>query len=181
MMNTAFSSGSKLLYTSATVAKPSLSSATLWTPDVEEITDEEDRSAAEDSCKLSTETEELDSEADDSSFARCSEETGRVADSTPVDDPSGESSADDPPNIFRELGISRSDELDSIFDISEEDTTSAEPLVCTPEAQSEPPHATSIIESAMAAAGNARITLSTALYTTTPTGIRQPRTPDFRR
>ena len=66
MMNTAFSSGSKLLYTSATVAKPSLSRGMLCAiADEEDCSTEEDNSVTEDSGKICAENEELDSDIAD--------------------------------------------------------------------------------------------------------------------
>ena len=65
------------------------------------------------------------------------EETGRDADSNPKDVPSGESCASDPPNQHPEQESSRSDELDSIFNDSDEIATSAEPLDSQSKAESE--------------------------------------------
>ena len=94
-----------------------------------------------------------------------------------IDDPSGESCTDDPPNEPQESGVFRPDEHDSVFEDSDEETTSEESLGCAPEAESESPHATNTADIAMHTTEKD----VNRMCITTPTGNRLLRTPDFRR
>jgi hypothetical protein len=117
MMKTAFSSGASPLYTSATVAKPSLSRATCTGVDSEDstsIVDEEICSIEDDEAEIGSIDDEISSGSQSPE-----EETGMASDDNAAEDHSGESCADDPPNIPQESGDSRPDEHDSIFDISD--------------------------------------------------------------
>jgi hypothetical protein len=75
----------------------------------------------EEGCSIEDDEAEKVSIEDDISSERfpLEEETGMASDDNAVEDHSGESCADDPPNIPQESGDSRPDEHDSIFDVSD--------------------------------------------------------------
>ena len=162
MMKTAFSPGARPRYTSATVAKPSLSRT---------ISGE----------ALTIADEDVGSIDDDISGERCPSEegSGKASDDKAAEDHSGESCADDPPNIFQELGISESEEQDSIIDVSDcdDEAGSAEPADSGPEEESESPHAanTASTETLATAAKDAN-----CMRITNPTGSRPPHRQGFR-
>jgi len=142
------------LYTSATVAKPSLSSETSAG-----IIAADDAGASEEvtSGNVAEESATSDDIAEEDLVRECpepcEEEAGTASDDGIIaaEDPSGKSCADDPPNESQELEF-RPDEHDSIFEDSDEAGSPVESPGCTPEAVSASPHAASTAASAKGAA-----------------------------